>query len=234
MNDSDSTDTHKTALKHELRKNPLFRFLQDHQLDRLLRTTRRLELKSGDVVFNQGVEATFFYHVVSGLIKLHRQSPDGQEKIFHLARPGRAFAEALISRQYNQYPVTATAVQKSSVIAINIRDYTNTLESSFDTSLAVITDLSHRLHELIAEIDQLSLLSGRSRLSTYLLDHYLQKGPSFMLEVPKKEIASLLALQPETFSRLLKELCDDGVIASQGKDITILDDQLLRKKAGIL
>ena len=234
MNDNESAGVDSTSLKMELRKNPLFHHLGDQNFNDLLRSTRVVNYRCGEVIFLQDSEALSFYHVISGLIKLHRQSPDGQEKIFHLARPGRAFAEALISRQHHRYPVTATAVQDSTVIAIKIRDYANVLETSLDTGLAVISGLTQRLHELIAEIDHLSLMSGRSRLATYLLDNYLQKGSSFILEVPKKEIASLLALQPETFSRLLKELCDGRVVAAHGKEITILDDRQLRRKAGIL
>ncbi len=233
MNENENLEFARNTLKTELKKNPLFRFLSDAQMAQLMLGTRLLNVTQGEVIFRQGSEAASFYHVVSGLVKLHRQSPEGQEKIFQLARPGRAFAEALISRQFRQYPVTATAAQNSTVIAINIIDYMRVLESSFDTSLMVIADLSQRLHELIEEIDQLSLLSGRRRLATYLLDSFLQKGNHFSLEVPKKEIASLLALQPETFSRLLKELTDDQVIVVDGKQIEVLDGTLLREKAGI-
>jgi CRP-like cAMP-binding protein len=102
-----------------------------------------------------------------------------------------------------------------------------------DTGLLVMGDLSQRLHQLIMEIERLSLLNGRMRIATYVLDQYLLKGRIFTLEVPKNAVASLLALKPESFSRLLKELTENGIIKVDDNKIEVLDDHLLRKYAGI-
>lgn len=196
--------------------------------------SRVIDVKEGEILFNQGDEVFNFYLVLDGLVKLYRQSADGQEKIFELEGPGRIFAEALMFHNHSTYPVSAAAMQKSTIIAINTRKFLQIIKQSMDTSLMVMGDLSKRLHDLIAEIERLSLLNGSARVATYFLDQYLIKGKQFKLDIPKNAIASLLALQPETFSRLLKELCTKQAIEVQDSHIKVIDEQMLRKQAGIL
>lgn len=217
-----------------LRDNPLFSRLSKDQLQEMCRYSKIIDIREGEVLFNHGDEVTNFFFVYNGLIKLYRQSPLGHEKIIELEGAGRTFAEALMFYDQTTYPVSAAAMKKSTVISISTRKFLNILKSSADTSLMIMGDLSRRLHELVNEIENLSLLTGRNRVATYFLDQTLNKGDDFKLEIPKNAIASMLSLQPETFSRLLKELCKTGVMQVNDCHIRILDQAKLRKQAGII
>ena len=46
---------------------------------------------------------------------------------------------------------------------------------------------------------------------------------------PKVVIASRLSIQPETFSRILARLRDDGLVASEGSSIVVKDVEGLRR-----
>ena len=102
------------------------------------------------------------------------------------------------------------------------------------TLALVVGDLSKRLHELINEIDKLSSLTGRNRVATYLLDQSINKGLKFKLEIPKNAIASMLSLQPETFSRLLNELSKKKVIEVKDSNIQIVNQEALRVIGGVI
>lgn len=216
-----------------LRKNPLFSHLTSEQLDVMCQYSRTIDLKEGDVLFNYGDTVHNFYFVYDGLVKLYRQSVDGQEKIFELEGTGKIFAEALMFYEQTHYPVSAAAMKKSTVVAISSRKFLNLLKLSTDTCLLIMGDLSKRLHELINEIEHLSLLTGRNRVATYLLDQNLVKGNEFELDIPKNAIASMLSLQPETFSRLLKELSSGEIIKVKESHISILNGNKLRIQAGL-
>lgn len=216
-----------------LRKNILFTHFNDEQFDQICRHARVLNLKKGELLFNQGDEVHYFYVVYSGMIKLYRLSMDGHEKIFELEGQNEAFAEALMFGEQRSYPVSASALQDSILLEINNHYYMKILSESFETSMMIMTDLSRRLHSLINEIDNLSLMTGRNRLATYFLDQALNHGNEFTLQIPKSTIASILSLQPETFSRLLKELCNKEVIDVNENRIKVLDMEGLRKNAGI-
>jgi CRP/FNR family transcriptional regulator, dissimilatory nitrate respiration regulator len=111
--------------------------------------------------------------VFSGMIKLYRLSLDGHEKIFELESDGDIFAEALMFNEQTSYPVSASALQISILIEINSYKFRQILSKSFETSMMIMTDLSKRLHTLINEIDNLSLMTVRNRISTYFLEQAL-------------------------------------------------------------
>lgn len=217
-----------------LQQIPLFSRLSHEQLGEICKFTKMIDLKEGETLFHHGDSVENFYYVQSGLIKLYRQSPDGHEKIFELEGTGRMFAEALMFYGQTSYPVSASAMKKSTLISISTRKFLHIIKKSPDTSMMIMGDLSRRLHELINEIENLSLLTGRNRVATYFLDQTLIKGEEFKLDIPKNAIASMLSLQPETFSRLLKELCNHNVLQVRDSHIRILDQNQLRKHAGII
>lgn len=214
-----------------LRQNPLFARLKKNQLDEMCSASRIIHLREGEKLFSHGETANHFYFVLSGLIKLYRESPNGNEKIFELEKHGQIFAEALMFYSQTVYPVSAAAINDSILISINSNKFLNILKKSPDTCLLILGDLSKRMHELIDEIDKLSSLTGRNRVATYLLDQSLNKGSSFTLEIPKHAIASMLSLQPETFSRLLKELSKKEIIRVKDNKIEILNPQSLQTYA---
>lgn len=216
-----------------LSQTPLLSSLNSSQLHEISSHISSINLKEGETLFNQGDQYHSFYLVISGLIKLYRHSASGQEKIIELEGSGQTFAEALMFNEGSSYPVTATAMQDSVLFKINARHFRGLLLESPETCMSVMSDLSYRLHALLTEIDNLSLLTGRNRVSMYLLDQALTKGNEFSLEIPKNAIANKLSLKPETFSRLLKELCNQKTIEVHDRHILILDLQSLRKLAGI-
>lgn len=227
---------HKKGLnKLELLRNlPLLSGLNSEQLETIGNHIVIVDLKEGEVLFNQGDEYHSFYIVVSGLIKLFRHSASGQEKIIELEGPGTTFAEALMFNEQSSYPVTSKAMHDTVLLKINARYFRSFLLKSPTTCMSVMADLSFRLHALLKEIDNLSLLTGRNRLSMYLLDQALTKGNEFHLEIPKNAIASKLSLKPETFSRLLKDLSTKNIIQVQDNLIRVLDLYTLRRNAGII
>lgn len=224
----------ETFNKLELLNNsPLFSALNHDQLKDISSHIVTIELQEGEVLFNQGDEYHSFYLVVSGLMKLFRHSATGQEKIIELEGAGETFAEALMFNEQPNYPVTAKAMQPSVLLKINAKYFRSFLLKSPQTCMSVMADLSYRLHTLLNEIDNLSLLTGKNRTAMYILDQALTKGNEFHLEIPKNVIASMLSLKPETFSRLLKDFSTREIIKVEDNLIRVLDLHELRKSAGI-
>jgi CRP-like cAMP-binding protein len=202
-------------------------------MKQVCQSSRTITVYEGEHLFNQGDQVHWFFYVVDGVIKLFRESPQGQEKILEIQRAGGLFAEALMCAETEHYPVTAAAINKSTVIAISTREFRSLLRQSTDTCLSLLADLSQRLHAQVDEIERISVLSGRNRVAAFFLDLYLRQGSRFSLEVPKNAIASVLSLQPETFSRLVKELRSEKIIEIKDSKVEILDEHALRRFAGI-
>lgn len=215
-----------------LRSHHLFEPLNDEQMDELMSSSQLLNLDKGDNLFHQGEPAHSFYFVISGAIKIYRLTPDGQEKVFEVIGNRQTFAEAMMLMDTPNYVASAQAVCPSQVYRFSNTAYMRLLEANQRLSFALLGKLSVRLHQRINEIETLSLKNATHRVVRYLMTQLARNrdnGSSFELPMAKQLIAGHLSIQPETFSRIIRRLIDEGVITQDGRQITILDSQRLEQ-----
>ncbi|WP_058556790.1 Crp/Fnr family transcriptional regulator [Thiohalocapsa sp. ML1] len=215
----------------DLRNAPLLSRLTDEQLERVRKRAVQRRLDEGELLFAQGAAAERFYLVQSGQMRLFRLAPDGSEKVIEIVSPGQTFAEALMFLEAPRYPVSAAALAPTRLIAIDAADFAAMLRGSMDTCFVVMGALSQRLRALIGEIDELTLHSAKGRVARWLLARCPADRRALVLDVPKGVLASRLSIQPETFSRVAKQLVTDGVIEVQGAHVTVLDRDALARVA---
>ena len=213
------------------RQSPLFSQLTNDQLHSVKSFCKIVQLQDGQTLFHQGNISLNLYLVSKGQVKLFRQTKAGQEKIFDIATRGAVIGETSIFQSEHQYLYSSAAVSESTVLVINRQNYIDIIKDSPDALMSSLNYFSQRVQELIDEIERLSLLTGSNRIASYLYDQYLHCGESFSLGINKKDIASILGLTPETFSRLLKGLRTKNVICFKDLHITIQDKDLLKELA---
>ncbi len=211
-----------------LKNHILFKSLSPEQMNRACFDARIVRVGRNEQLFGQGDHATAFFTLIEGQIKLARLSPDGDEKIIEIINAGGTFAEALMFLRAKHYPVSALAMKDSTLIRINSEHYYSVLSESNQTCLAMLGDLSSRIHGLINEIDKLTLHNAACRIAGYLMSRVPEDGLVFELDVPKLALASRLAIKPETLSRIIKQLNKDGLIRVSKSQIEILDADELR------
>ena len=216
-----------------LRRAHLFTQLSQEQIERVARKARHVTVAEGKTLFSQGDPAERFFLVVSGQLKLFRLSPEGNEKVIEIITPGHTFAEALMFLERPRYPVGCTALLPAEVIAVDARDFNQMLRGSAETCLLLLGELSARLRGLVREIDELSLQSATCRIAGYLLKRAPADADEFQLEVPKGVIASRLSVKPETFSRIIRQLTEGGMIDVHGSMVRIRDRAALRREADV-
>jgi CRP-like cAMP-binding protein len=190
-----------------------------------------VHLAPGQLLFSQGDSANAFYWVAEGVMRLFRASPQGDEKVIELVGANRLFAEAALFMG-GQYPVNATAQTPVRLVAIDGREFKAWLAQDASRCFRLMAGMSARMHKLINEIDRLTLMKGADRLLQYLLDHSDpdETGRQKVeLEAPKQIIASRIGVKPETLSRLLHKLSDQGCIEIQGQTLYMSDPDVLRQ-----
>ena len=214
-----------------LRKNILFSSLTDEQYQVIIASTKRIQLSEGDVLFRQQTKAEYFYLLEVGDIKLYRLAPNGSEKVIELIRAGQTFAEAVMFMHGNIYPVNAQALSSSQLVRIDMEVYRDLLEHSSGTSLKILGYMSQRLHGLVQEIEQVSLQNAKIRVIQFLLRE-LPEGAEvpyiIQWSAPKTVLASRLSIRPETFSRTLQQLSQEGLIKVDKKSLEILNIEKLK------
>lgn len=221
----------KSYYKEELRQNHLFASLTDDQLTRLLDTISIRTLHEGEHLFERNQEAKQFFLVSYGQIKLYRISPNGIEKVIEMIEPGQSFAEAIMFMEHKTYPVNADALINSEVFVFDNRIFLNILRESMDTCFQMMATMSMRLRGRLNDIEAISLQNAKLRFVNYLLDLLpvdSEEHPDVRLSAPKAVVASRLSIQPESFSRILNNLAQAGLISVKGPIIHIHDLQGLR------
>ncbi|MCC7412765.1 MAG: Crp/Fnr family transcriptional regulator [Gammaproteobacteria bacterium] len=216
----------------QLRRIHLLGALSETQLEAVHAGARLLTLKPGAELFARGDRATRFFFVVSGQIVLKRLSPDGDEKIIEIVRPGQTFAEAIMFMGAQTYPVTAVALDPCTLIALDSDTFKELLSQSVDTCMRLLADLSVRLRRWITEVESLTLQNATWRVVSFLLQQVPEGAASPVcidLRAPKHIIASRLSVTPETFSRILRQLADSGRISVDGMSVMIFDQHALAR-----
>lgn len=212
-----------------LRSHHLFEPLSEAQLDTLLETARLLNVDKGEKLFHQGEPAHAFYFVIAGTVKVYRLTPDGQEKVFDVIGGRQTFAEAMMLMDTPDYVASAQAIAPSQLYRFSNSTYMELLQNNSKLTFALLGKLCIRLHQRINEIETLSLKNATHRVVRYLLTQ-LARHPdcdSFELPMAKRLVAGHLSIQPETFSRIIRHLIDEGIITQRGNHICVLNSQRL-------
>jgi CRP/FNR family transcriptional regulator len=210
-----------------LRKTPLFATLPDDDLRRVadLAVSRRFSRK--EAIFREGDRADGFFIVSSGKVKVFKLSGEGKEQILHILEAGQTFAEAVIF-EGGGYPAHAETLTDAELLFLPKRPFVDLLERHPSVAIRMLASLSRWLKRMTDLVESLSLKDVETRLVFYLLEELkgrgipLTDGAELELAIGKNVLASRLGTVPETFSRALKKLQDDGLISVRGKRIRIV------------
>ena len=99
-----------------------------------------------------------------------------------------------------------------------------------DLALNMLGLLSLRLRQFVKKLEDLSLRETEvpARLAAHLLLLRAESRKRVLsLDLPKGQLAAYLGTIPETLSRVLRRLADDGTIAVTGNSVEILDQARL-------
>lgn len=201
----------------------LFEGLPEELLEALSDIARIRRLAAGEIIFETGRPGESFYALVSGRVRVFRSAPSGKEQILHVFGPGEAFAEVPVF-EGRTYPADAQALEASVLVAIPRREFVDMLRREPELAMGMLALLAGRLRGFVSQIARLSLQEVPERLAGYLLLLRASQGADDLtLDLPKGQIASYLGTIPETLSRALKKLAEQGLIETTGARVRVLN-----------
>lgn len=214
-------------IRHHLARWPLFSELEPDQIEQLaVRSTVR-KFGRNHILFGKGEHLTDFYCIITGLVALAVSAPDGSEKIVNIEEAGRTFGEALLFLD-RPAPLSARTLEASEILIIPRKVVLDTVANSNRFTMQLLAGLSARLHHLVDDLESYCLRSSLHRVAVYLISLIpdgsdMGGAATVVLPASKLVVASRLKLTPETFSRVLRGLGEQGLITVAGKSITLLD-----------
>jgi CRP-like cAMP-binding protein len=170
----------------------------------------RSEVSSGTVLIEQGATPKNVLLVFDGLVRLDYLNPDGSESMLGLRTSGwYAGAAPVMTRVPSVYSVTT--VGSCSIAAIPAEDFWAKLMQNTRFLSHFISTLCRELTSQGGMQAQLMSSNAEDRLACFLRERevkHLQWTTFDPLPLLKQmELAQLLAIKPETLSRIIHKLC---------------------------
>lgn len=195
---------------------------------------RKRPLHKNDTLINAGDKFRSLYAVRSGSFKSFISDENGEEQVIGFHFPGDIIGfDALRAQQHQSY---CQALETAMVCELPY-DMLDEMSVRFPKLRKQI--LSFMSAEIKHDHDLMMLLNKRTaeeRLMyfiAHLSSRFEERGFSpkqFNLTMTRNEIGNYLGLTVETISRLLTRFQNKGIIAVEGKLITILDFDLMEDK----
>lgn len=211
---------HKEAMINEnlLAKTELFRDMDPSSLMLLGAHGVEKRLAAGEVLFLEGAQGAAFYLVEHGTIRLSKSGMEGQEVTLRLVQPGEIFAEVILFEN-STYPVNAVAVTASTVLAIP-RDFFLSMLDDREFRNRFIANIMRKQRYLAERIRYLTTFDVEQRFFLFLIERYGRQNV-YTIELPKKDISAAIGTIPETFSRLIQRLKQQGLLEWEGSQLKV-------------
>jgi len=188
----------------------------ESQVDiRLDRSNRHVAFFHGHTILYEGDQATVFYRVVSGAVKISKSLTDGRRQVVDFASPGSFFGLTLDST----YTFTAEALTDVSLVRYTRTELTQILKEQPELGLTFATLASRDLEKAWMHITMLGRCSASERLAAFLLmvhDRFGKNRRETPLPMSRSDVADYLGLTTETISRLFTQFKAEGKISFKG------------------
>ncbi|MGH1399422.1 MAG: Crp/Fnr family transcriptional regulator [Alphaproteobacteria bacterium] len=204
-----------------LQNSPLFTGASDDFFKTLETEAHEQTCPKGKILFIHEEQATHFYYVKKGWVKLYRETLDGTQSIVDIVTVGHIFGETCIFEN-NLYPYTAEIVENATIIKAPLSALKKEIETNNTLALNMLASMSRYRHQQDQEIEHRTIQNAPQRIGCFLLRLVDQRNTeSITIHLPydKTLMASRLGMQPETFSRALTKLREKTGIRVKGASI---------------
>ena len=196
-----------------LNKSELFKGVSEAGKIALAAIAKPRTLNKREFLFIEGEQGRAVYLLASGNIQLFRTTAEGKEVVIKVISPGELFAEVILF-EADCYPVNAMAVKKSVVYEIPRNQFHSLLDDSgFRNDFLGM--LMKKQRYLVSKIMSLSVADVRERFFRFIAGQYGYKERYEGL-LSKKDVAAAIGANPETLSRLLLRLREEGDAVWEG------------------
>jgi CRP/FNR family transcriptional regulator, dissimilatory nitrate respiration regulator len=212
----------------------LFRGVSAENLKLLASRAMYKKFKSGDLVIGEADQIRAFYVVIAGQLKLYKSSAEGREQTLSLLSPGDPFG-LCTAFAMDSFPASAMSIEESAVLIIPGELMEDIARKEPALLFNIIQILSQRLKDSMTLIESLALKEIPERLSAFLLHAVSgntgEKKNKLELTISHRELSKILGATPEALSRSFRKLINDGILAVDGRVITILNRTVLEELA---
>ncbi len=219
---NDLTSNHGT----EINNLSLFANLNKNEIEKILQNSYIHHYQKGETLFLKDQKIANFYIVLKGSVKLLIVNEEGQEAVVQIVNEGKYLTDISGKVFLN----SAEALEDVIILAIGLENFRQQLKDNHSLALNMLLDMSSQNRVLTNQISTLKLADAKHKVGQFLLETAFEKGDrtnNINLKTEKSDIASYLGMKPETLSRNLKKLKDDGEIVIEKNQIILTREESL-------
>ncbi|HVU98177.1 MAG TPA: Crp/Fnr family transcriptional regulator [Puia sp.] len=208
---------------------------------------KTLSIKKGKMLFRQGEKVEGIFFLYSGAVKIHAPWADGREIIFRFARggeiaghrglwagPGGAGGEGS-ARGTALYPISATALEDTTACFVPNEFLEASLKANPSLSYTLMHFYAAELQKAEKRMRDLTHLEVKGRIANALLDIEEIFGRDtegrIAMNLTRQDIAAYAGTTYETVFKLFNEWTAEAVLVTAGKEITLVQRELLARWA---
>jgi len=207
---------------YSLKSSSLFSALAEREFNSLLSTSSYFELEKGETLFAETSEANSLFYIAEGSIKLLTYDFEGREKIVGIFSKGEVIWEGVMISLIH-FPYSAVAINNVKVFQVSNTSIEKIVKNPV-ASENIIRLLSKKLHDANQRNLILSLEDPKARIAKFFI-YNNQRSEGKPIKLKLEDIAASVSLRPETVSRKIRELINDGLIKKEGQSLFIILDE---------
>ena len=221
----------RAATRDELAQIPWLQLLTEAERDEVLPRIVVSDPQPGDYVCRVGRPVTYWFGVVSGLLKMSSDNESGQTMTFTGVPPGGWFGEGTVLKR-ESYRYNIQPLRPSVVAGLPVDNFHWLIDHSLGFNRFIMNQLNERLGQFIAarEIDRLASPDIKvARHLAQLFNPVLFPGVGQMLRITQQELAYLAGLSRQRVNEALRMLQEQHYIRIEYGGVRVLDLEGLRQ-----
>ncbi|MBW1838366.1 MAG: Crp/Fnr family transcriptional regulator [Deltaproteobacteria bacterium] len=218
-----------------IRKTTIFADLKEDELNRIERLIIEKTFPKRHIIFWEDDAVKNIYLIKRGNVKLYKTQSDGRSQILNIYGTGGILGfDSLFG---NKYLTTGETIAESVLCQIKVKDFRELLEKEPAINLQLLKAVSRELEKNENLLFTLGTRTAKERISYFLFNLYnsqcdCEDNPKKInLLISRQEISEHLGMKQETVIRNLSKLKDEKIIDIKGKEIVILDSEVLEENA---
>ena len=185
-----------------------------------------------ELIIRQGDLCDALHLLTVGSVKTEMITESGGIMSIETIIAPRPLAPAFLFSDNNHFPVDVTTLEEVEIMRIPKEEIMRVMMTDPDFMKKFLTLNSNRTQFLTNRLQLLSIKTIKGKLAFYILDQVKGNENSFTMNKNQTELADFFGVARPSLARSLSELIEEGIIALNKKECTILDMKQLRNQLG--
>lgn len=198
------------------------KFTED-DIEKLKSISTQKKFHKDEILFYEGDEPNYLYILLDGVLKAYKTNFKSQEVFLHQLLPVSFVAE-LANFENIPYPASSVFMTSGEVLKVDYEKFKRDFLTHPLMSFTIIKSLSSKLRVMSEVLHKELILTSEAKIAKLIVEN------SELFGIMKNvNIASLLNITPETLSRIISKMKQDGLITFDNKNrLVSLDIQSLK------